>query len=85
MGGLQTWLAVMGGLVLVGVVAHGSWQSRRASLGLAQDSFDPPSPAAGHEAPASDQGPPAAPEMPEDLFPGLQGLHLDKKHHKPSR
>lgn len=31
MGSLQLWLAVLGGAVLAGFVAHGAWQTRRAA------------------------------------------------------
>lgn len=31
MGSLQLWLAVLGGVVLAGFVAHGAWQTRRAA------------------------------------------------------
>ena len=30
---LQLWLAVLGGLVLAAVIAHGAWQTRRAGGG----------------------------------------------------
>jgi len=32
MGSLQLWLAILGGVVLAGFVAHGAWQTRRATL-----------------------------------------------------
>ncbi|NRT57726.1 cell division protein ZipA C-terminal FtsZ-binding domain-containing protein [Sphaerotilus uruguayifluvii] len=31
MNSLQLWLAIIGGLVLAGVIGHGAWQTRRAS------------------------------------------------------
>ena len=34
---LQFWLAVLGGLTLAGVVAHGAWQSRRSEVKRAED------------------------------------------------
>lgn len=32
MSSLQLWLAVVGGLLLAGIVAHGAWQSRRSGV-----------------------------------------------------
>lgn len=38
---LQFWLAVLGGLTLAGVVAHGAWQSRRSEVKRAVDELPP--------------------------------------------
>jgi hypothetical protein len=40
MGSLQLWLAVLGGVVLAGFVAHGAWQTRRAAA--LEKPADPP-------------------------------------------
>ena len=41
MSSLQLWLAILGGLALAGVVAHGAWQSRRSDLKRARNEIDP--------------------------------------------
>jgi len=38
---LQLWLAVLGGLVLAAVIAHGAWQTRRAGGGRRLPPLDP--------------------------------------------
>lgn len=45
---LQFWLAVLGGLTLAGVVAHGAWQSRRSEVKRADEEV--PAPAAPAQA-----------------------------------
>jgi len=44
MNSLQLWLAIIGGLVLAGVIGHGAWQTRRAA---GRPRAAPPSPAPG--------------------------------------
>ncbi|RZT93621.1 cell division protein FtsZ [Rivibacter subsaxonicus] len=46
MSSLQLWLAILGGLALAGVVAHGAWQSRRSELKRARNEGEAPQPAA---------------------------------------
>lgn len=64
MNSLQLWLAVLGGLVLAGVVGHGAWQTRRAGGRVMRDNpsttREPTAPvesAGGHE-PSFEDTPP---------------------------
>lgn len=56
MNNLTVALAVLGGLVLAGVVAHGAWQSRKADPKRA-DAAPAPSPGDGREEPSLDTVP----------------------------
>ncbi|HQY09216.1 MAG: cell division protein FtsZ [Burkholderiales bacterium] len=55
---LQLWLAVLGGLVLAAVIAHGTWQARRAGGGRRQSL----PPASRHMEPVFDDAGTGSPE-----------------------
>lgn len=84
MNSLQLWLAIVGGLVLAGVVGHGAWQTRRASGGKSRPV--PAAPDAPMPAPAPVAAPPAAPVYQEPSFDDdiatTQPLALDEMRHK---
>jgi len=54
---LQFWLAVLGGLTLAGVVAHGAWQSRRNEVKRADEEVPQPPVAEARAEPAERQEP----------------------------
>lgn len=70
MGSLQLWLAVLGGLVLAGFVAHGAWQTRRAAS-LEQAAANPPVDEDERTRPA------ALDEIREPVFEGAEGGPAD--------
>ncbi|MFM2347640.1 MAG: hypothetical protein RL654_2393 [Pseudomonadota bacterium] len=72
MNSLQIWLAIIGGLVLAGVIGHGAWQTRRAA-GRARPAGEPAPVPAGPAAdvaalPLSDAG---------DFGPGTVPMALE--------
>ncbi len=66
---LQLSLAIAGGLVLAGVVAHGAWQARRSEIKrVATDPVEPPAP----QEPSFEAPPPDAGETGTELAPRIE-------------
>ncbi|AKJ29269.1 cell division protein ZipA C-terminal FtsZ-binding domain-containing protein [Caldimonas brevitalea] len=76
MSSLQVALAVLGGLVLAGVVAHGAWQSRKAGFRqpLMRTPKEPPPAIEPTFGPMEPIEPAAAPEPGDDEMPSMPPL-----------